>query len=98
MSAPLEAEFQADYQYTVEGMVIAIVELSQWGQSVANDLDNVLEEIEHQMGELAGYAVVYCDQMGIWDGVRLERGMAKFYELGETAYERVATRLLHLLG
>ena len=35
--------------------------------------------------------------MGIWDGVRLEQGLAKSYELGETALERAAGRLLHLL-
>ena len=97
MSAQLQTEFRADYSYTVEGMVIAIVELNEWGQSVANDLDKVLEEIQDQVGGLAGYAVVHCDRMGIWDGVRLERGLAKFYELGETAFERAATRLLHLL-
>jgi hypothetical protein len=97
MSAQFQAEFRADYRYSVEGMVIAIVELNEWGKSVANDLDNVLDEIQDQVGELGGYAVVYCDQMGIWDGVRLERGLARFYELGETAFERVATRLLHLL-
>lgn len=97
MSAPFPAEFRADYRYSIEGMVIAIVELNEWGKSVANDLDNVLDEIQDQVGGLAGYAVVYCDRMGIWDGVRLERGLARFYELGETAFERVAARLLHLL-
>jgi hypothetical protein len=97
MSAQFQAEFRADYTYTVEGMVIAIVELNEWGKSVANDLDNVLDEIQDQVGGLGGYAVVYCDQMGIWDGVHLERGLAQLYELGETAFERVAARLLHLL-
>ncbi len=97
MSAPFQAEFQADYSYRVEGMVIAIVELSEWGKSVANDLDSVLDEIQDQVGELAGYAIVHCDRMGIWDGVRLEQGLAKFYELGETAFERATSRLLHLL-
>jgi hypothetical protein len=97
MSAQLQAELRANYSYTVEGMVIAIVELSEWGKSVANDLDSVLEEIQEQVGGLAGYTVVHCDWMGIWDGVRLERGLAKFYELGKTAFERATTRLLHLL-
>lgn len=97
MSALFQAEFKANYSYRVEGMVIAIVELSEWGKSVANDLDSVLDEIQDQVGGLAGYAVVYCDRMGIWDGVRLERGLARFYELGETAFDRASTRLLHLL-
>lgn len=96
MSFPLTTT-RAEYTFTIEGIIVAIVELNRWGKSVANDLDTVLEEVSGQMGDLTGYAVLYCDRMGIWDGVRLERGLAKFYELGETALEQAAGRLLHLI-
>ncbi len=96
MSFPLVIT-RATYSYTIEGIVIDIVELNEWGKSVANDLDTVLSEVGDQVGDLAGYAIVHCDRMGVWDGVRLGRGLAKFYELGETALERATTRLLHLL-
>ncbi len=90
-------EIHAHYSYTIDGIVIATTELNDWGKSVANDLDTVLNEIRVQMGGLTGYAVLHCDRMGIWDGVRLERGLARFYELGETALEGATARLLHLL-
>lgn len=96
MSFPITTT-QATYSYTIEGIVIAIVELNEWGKSVAHDLDTVLGEVQTQVGDLTGYAVVHCDRMGIWDGVRLEQGLAKFYELGETALEEATRRLLHLL-
>ncbi len=96
MSFPLIAT-RATYSYTIEGIVVAIVELNEWGKSVANDLDTVLSEVGDQIGDLTGYAVLHCDRMGIWDGVRLERGLAKFYELGETTLEGAAARLLHLI-
>ena len=96
MSFPLTTT-RAEYSYTIEGIIIAIVELNRWGTSVANDLDIVLSEVGAQVGDLTGYAVLHCDPMGIWDGVRIERGLAKFYELGETALERAAVRLLHLI-
>ena len=96
MSFPLTTT-KATYSISIDGIVIAIVELNRWGRSVANDLDTVLNDIRIQLGDLTGYTVLHCDQMGIWDGVRLEQGLAKFYELGETALERAASRLLHLL-
>lgn len=97
MSFPLTHD-TAQYRYSVEGIVIAIVELSEWGKSVANDLDTVLSDVGNQIGDLTGYSVLYCDRMGIWDGIRLEQGLAKIYELGETAFERASTRLLHLFA
>ena len=96
MSFPLTTT-RAEYSYSVEGIIIAIVELNQWGKSVAHDLDTVLGEVRAQVSDLTGYAVLHCDRMGIWDGVRVERGLARFYELGETALERAARRLLHLI-
>ncbi|MFD2571852.1 hypothetical protein ACFSUS_14505 [Spirosoma soli] len=95
MSFPL-ITYRASYSFTVDGIVIAITELNEWGKSVANDVETVLSEIQDQVGDLAGYAVLHCDRMGVWDGIRLDRGLVKFYELGETAFEQATARLLHL--
>ena len=45
---------RADYTYTVEGSVIAIVDLDQGSESVTNDIDQVLDDIRAELGDLAG--------------------------------------------
>lgn len=88
---------RADYTYTIEGSVIAIIDLDLGRKSVTNDMDNVLADIRTELGDLAGYAVIYRDSMGRWDGVRLIGSSVEFYPLNETDPERAASRLLHLL-
>ena len=88
---------RADYTYTVEGSIIAIIDLDQGSKSVTNDIENVLDDIRAEIGDLAGYAVIYRDSMGRWDGVRLIGSSIEFYALNETDGERAAARLLHLL-
>ena len=90
--------FRADYTYTVEGSVIAIVDLDQGSKSVTNDMENVLDDIRAEIGDLAGYAVIYRDSLGRWDGVRLVGRSVEFYSLNETDPERAAARLLHWLA
>lgn len=88
---------RADYTYTVEGSVIAIIDLDQGSKSVTNDMKNVLDDIRSEIGDLAGYAVIYRDSMGRWDGIRSTGNSIEFYALNETDEERAANRLLHLL-
>lgn len=87
----------ADYTYTIEGNVIAIVDLDLGNRSVTNDIENVLEEIRTELGNLAGYAVIYRDSMGRWDGVRLVNHTVYFYALGEANQQLAMSRLLHLV-
>lgn len=56
--------FSADYTYTVEDSVIAIVDLDLGNRSVTNDMELVLDEIRAELGALAGYSVIYQDSMG----------------------------------
>lgn len=93
----MKTPFRADYTYTIEGSVIAIIDLDQGSKSVTNDMEHVLDDIRAELGDLAGYSVIYRDSMGRWDGVRLERGLVEFYSLNETDPDRAATRLLHIL-
>lgn len=60
-------------------------------------MEHVIDEIQAELGSLAGYSVIYRDSMGRWDGVRLERGVVQFYSLNETDPERAAAQLLHPL-
>ena len=87
---------RADYTYTVEGSIIAIIDLDS--KSVTNDMENILDDIRAKLGDVAGYAVIYRDSTGRWDGVRLVGSSVEFYSLNETDPERAASRLLHLLS
>jgi len=89
--------FAADYTYTVEGNVIAIVDLDLGNRSVTNDIEYVLDEIRLEIGDLAGYSVIYRDSMGRWDGVRQVGQTVYFYGLGEADKENAMSRLLHLV-
>lgn len=88
---------RADYTYTVEGSIIAIVDLDLGSKSVTNDIENVLTDIRADLGELAGYSVIYRDSLGRWDGVRLVNGVIHFYSLGEKNQQLAMNRLLHLI-
>lgn len=88
---------RADYTYTVKGSVIAIVDLDQGSKSVTNDMENVLDDIRAEVGDLSGYSVICRHSMGRWDGVRQPGRLVEFYPLGETDLEQAAARLLHLL-
>ena len=89
---------RADYRYSVEGSVIAIVDLDLGSKSVTNDMANVLDDIRAELGDLAGYAVIYQDSMGRWDGVRLVGHSVEFYSLNEPDQQQAASRLLHWLA
>lgn len=89
--------FHADYTYTIEDNVIAIVDLDLGNRSVTNDIENVLDDIRSEIGDLAGYSVIYRDSMGRWDGVRLVNRTVYFYGLGEAYKEAAMNRLLHLV-
>jgi hypothetical protein len=92
-----KGRIRADYTYTVESSVIAITDLDRGSKSVTNDIENVLDDIRAEIGDLAGYAVIYRDSMGRWDGVRLAGRVVEFYSLNETDPERATARLLHPL-
>lgn len=89
--------FAADYSYTIDGNIIAIVDLDLGNRSVTNDIDYILEEIRAELGDLSGYSVIYQDSMGRWDGVRLVGRTVEFYSINEPTQERAQAHLLHLV-
>ena len=92
-------KLHADFTYTIEGNVIAIVDLCLGGRSVSGDIETVLREIGRELkSDLSGYALVYRDGQGNWDGIRLVDGdTIDFYALRETTQEGAVRRLLHLM-
>ena len=66
-------------------------------KSVTNDIENVLEEIRAELGNLAGFAIIYRDSMGRWDGVQLKNESAHFYSLNESDKQQAQAWLLHLV-
>jgi hypothetical protein len=98
----LRKPFRADYTFTIEGNVIAIVDLDLGSKSVTNDIENVIEDIRAELGDLAGYAIIYRDSTGRWDGVRLINSQAgfpivHFYALNEREQHQAQARLLHVI-
>ena len=56
----------------LEENLIAIVDLDQGSKSVTNDIDNVVADIKDEIdGDLSGYAIIYRDSLGVWDGIKL---------------------------
>ena len=92
-------KFHADYTYSIEGNVIAIIDLCLGGRSVSDDIETVLREISRALNsDLSGYALVYRDSHGNWDGIRVIDGNTiDFYALRETTQEGAVRRLLHLM-
>ena len=95
----MNAEFRSDYVYTIQGNVIAIVDLNLGNRSVYHDIENIFDDLRRELKSgLSGYAIIYRDQIGNWDGILLtEQGQVDFYALKETTQEKAVKRLLHLL-
>lgn len=94
--------FRADYTYSIDSNIIAIIDLDLGSKSVTNDMENVLDDIRAELGDLAGYrnvgpSVIYRNSMGRWDGVRLVNGCVDFYALNESDQQKAHARLLHLV-
>lgn len=88
---------RADYTYSVESTIISIIDLDLGSKSVTNDMENVLDDIRADIGDLAGFAVIYRDSTGRWDGVRLIGRSVEFYSINEADQQQAEARLLHLV-
>lgn len=88
---------KSDYTYKVTENIISIIDLDKGGLSVTNDIENIIQDLRNIIGDLSGYAIIYRDSMGIWDGIRIEGETINFYSLNETEYEKATQRLLHII-
>jgi len=61
----------ADFEYQLLNDVVVIYDLNLGGRSVTNDVHNVLESIEKDIGDFKGKRVIYRDSHGVFDGITI---------------------------
>jgi hypothetical protein len=85
----------ADFNYSISGNVISIVDLNLGNRSVTNDIENVLRKIEHyHQASIVPYNIMYRDSEGVWDGINRDGEHASFFALRETEEGRAREKLL----
>ena len=90
-----QAETQADFTYSIQGKVIAIVDLDLGNCSVTNEIENVLRKIEHyHQASIAGFKIMYRDSQKTWDGVWWDGKRALFFPIRETDENSARKKLL----
>jgi hypothetical protein len=63
---------------------ISITDTVKGRRSVTNDIQAVLRKIEYwHQGSIAGFKIMYCDENGVWDGVRWDGRHPVFFAIGE---------------
>jgi hypothetical protein len=71
---------QADFMYSITPDTISITDTCKGRLPVANDIQTVLQKIEHwHQGPVAGFRIMYRDVNGVWDGQH-----PSFFAIGET--------------
>ncbi|MGV3588599.1 MAG: hypothetical protein ACO1OF_16455 [Adhaeribacter sp.] len=85
---------RSEYYYEVVGRVIAITDEGGL-KSVTNDMENVLQDIKKEIGDISPYQIMYKDSLGIWDGVKVgPNGSVSFFSINETEYASARVKLL----
>lgn len=85
----------ADFEYQVLDDVIVIFDLNMGGRSVTNDIHNVLDHIEQEIGGIKGKRVIYRDSHGIFDGIGVTRNgeFTNFYSLNVKSLDAALKKL-----
>jgi hypothetical protein len=91
-SLPDETPPAPKYRYRIDGPIVAIEDLNG-PVPVALAAEQVLDEIQREIGSIDGMYVVWRDTLGIWDGMEYERGLLVFYPIDADTYEE-AKRLI----
>lgn len=68
----LKNKSRAVYSRSVHGNVIAIVD-HDGPCSVTNDAENVIADLVARGFDLSRSQVIYCDTLGIWDQILIDR-------------------------
>lgn len=85
---------RSDYDYQVDGLVLAIEDLGG-AKSVTNDIENVLQDIRMELGDLSQFYIMYKDSMSTWDGIELSApNVISFFSINEKEYNAAKTKLL----
>jgi hypothetical protein len=85
---------QADFTYKITSGTISIVDTNLGKLLVTYDIEAVLRKIEYwHQGSIAAFKIMYCDEQGIWDGVRWDGQSASFFALRETDEDKAREKL-----
>ncbi len=75
---------QADFTYSITPDTISIIDTGKGSRSVTNDIEAVLRKVEYwHQGSIAAFKIMYCDENGVWGGVRWNGEGATFFALEE---------------
>jgi hypothetical protein len=89
---------QADFTYKITPDTISIVDTNLGKLSVTNDIEAVLRKIEYwHQGSIAAFKIMYRDEQGVWDGVRLDGHSASFFSLREADEDNAREKLRGVL-
>jgi len=87
------AKSKSSYMVKQEGPFVFITDYDK-GMSVTNNIENVLAEIESDLGHPIGeFKVIYKDTMGQIDGVQTKEGkFHEFYHIGTKTFEEAKSK------
>ncbi|MFK5893921.1 MAG: DUF6011 domain-containing protein [Pseudomonadota bacterium] len=84
----------ADFEYQMLNDVVVIYDLNLGGRSVTNDVHNVLESIEKDIGDFKGKRIIYRDSHGVFDGITISGGeFYNFYTLNVKTLDAAMKKL-----
>lgn len=84
---------RARYRYGIEGDILWLIDEGA-GKPLTNDMENALSDISETEGGLDGMKIMYRDDFGTWDGVRVLRGeRVEFFPIGETSFRKAVEKL-----
>lgn len=85
----------ADFEYQILNDVVVIYDLNLGGRSVTNDVHNVLETIEKDIGDFKGKRIIYRDSHGVFDGIATSTSgeFFNFFTLNVTTLDAAMKKL-----
>jgi hypothetical protein len=90
----LEPVTQADFTYSIMPDTVSITDTGKGRLSVTNEIEAVLRKIEYwHQAPIAAFKILYCDEHGVWDGIRWNGKTVALGALGETDEKRAMKML-----
>ena len=85
---------QADFTYKISPQLISIVDTGLGQRSVTEDIEAVLQKIEHwHQGSIAKFKILCRDGKGFWHRVRWDGKTASLFALEETDKRQACKKL-----
>jgi len=91
---PEQIRTRADFTYKITPAVISITDSGLGKCSVTEDIEAVLQKIEHwHQGSIARFKILCRDGKGFWHGVRWDGKTASLFALEETDERQACKKL-----